>query len=78
MLCQGAQLTESDIWLPQLLTTKHHSNIQLPPEGVNLQQLEVNLIKQALDQSNDNVTKAAKLLGLTRDTLRYRMDKHQF
>ena len=50
----------------------------LPQEGVNLESLEIALIQQALDRTKGNRTKAAKLLGLTRDTLLYRMRKHGF
>ena len=50
----------------------------LPQEGVNLESLEIALIQQALDRTKGNRTKAAKLLGLTRDTFLYRMRKHGF
>ena len=36
------------------------------------------LILSALEQAEDNKSKAAHLLGLTRHTLRYRMEKHGF
>ena len=48
----------------------------LPPAGVSLEQLERELICQALDRVAGNKTGAAKLLGLSRDTLRYRLEKH--
>jgi transcriptional regulator of acetoin/glycerol metabolism len=44
---------------------------------VNLAQFEKDLVAQALDQANWNVTQAAKLLGISRDTLRYRIEKFQ-
>jgi two-component system response regulator AtoC len=47
----------------------------LPDEGVNLAELERDLISQALDRAGGNRTRAAALLGLTRDTLRYRLEK---
>lgn len=47
----------------------------LPPEGVSLDNLEESLLKQALDRSGGNQTRAAELLGITRDTLRYRLKK---
>ncbi|HPG25259.1 MAG TPA: sigma-54 dependent transcriptional regulator, partial [Myxococcota bacterium] len=49
--------------------------IQLPEGGLNLAELERSLIVQALEATDGNQTKAAKLLGLTRDTLRYRLEK---
>lgn len=51
--------------------------LTLPPEGVELTNVELGLIRQALARTDGNVTQAAKLLGLTRDTLRYRMEKHR-
>jgi two-component system, NtrC family, response regulator AtoC len=47
----------------------------LPAGGVSLGQLERDLLTQALAQTSWNITRAAKLLGITRDTLRYRMEK---
>jgi len=52
----------------------------LPKEGINLEEvvanLETDLIEQALKQCNSNKTKAAKLLGLSFRSLRYRLDKY--
>ncbi len=49
---------------------------KLPPGGVDLEDLERDLIGQALEQTQGNKTRAAGLLGLTRDTLRYRLEKY--
>jgi DNA-binding NtrC family response regulator len=49
----------------------------LPAGGIDLEQLERDLIKQALDQASGNKTRAASLLGMTRDTLRYRLEKYE-
>ncbi len=49
--------------------------LTIPPEGISIEEVERDLIKQALDMASNNQTKAAKLLHLTRDTLRYRMKK---
>ena len=48
----------------------------LPEQGLNLEQLEQNMIIQALDKTSGNRSRAARLLGLTRDTLLYRMKKY--
>lgn len=48
----------------------------LPEGGVILEQLEAQLINQAMDKSHGNQSKAARLLGLTRSALLYRMKKH--
>ncbi len=47
----------------------------LPPEGVDLARWERSLIEQALREAGGNQTKAAQRLGITRDTLRYRLKK---
>jgi two-component system response regulator AtoC len=51
--------------------------LEIPEEGINLDQLERALIRKALDRSDGNVTRAARLLGLTRRTLQYRLEKMQ-
>jgi transcriptional regulator of acetoin/glycerol metabolism len=48
----------------------------LPPEGINLDKVEVDLIRQALKTAGGNKTQAARLLGLSRATLLYRIDKY--
>ena len=52
------------------------SPMELPPEGVHLEQVEQALIRQALERVRGNKSKAAELLGLTRHTLLYRMEKY--
>ena len=49
----------------------------IPPGGLNLNEVERTLLVQALERSGGNVSKAARLLGVSRDTLRYRIDKFQ-
>jgi two-component system response regulator AtoC len=48
----------------------------LPPPGVDLEGWEKSLIEQALREADGNQTRAAQRLGITRDTLRYRLKKH--
>jgi two-component system response regulator AtoC len=49
--------------------------VELPPNGVNLEQLERSLVVQALERSGWNQTRAAAILGLNRDQIRYRIEK---
>ncbi|MCK5490029.1 MAG: sigma-54-dependent Fis family transcriptional regulator, partial [Gemmatimonadetes bacterium] len=49
---------------------------ELPPEGLRMEDVETDLIRQALVRTSGNVTRAANLLGLSRDTLRYRLEKY--
>jgi DNA-binding NtrC family response regulator len=51
--------------------------IPLPADGVDLEQLEKSLVEQALERSGHNQTRAALLLGLNRDQIRYRIEKFQ-
>ncbi len=44
--------------------------------GLTMDEMESELINQALSSTNGNQTQAAKILGITRDVLRYRMKKH--
>lgn len=50
-------------------------HIPLPPNGVSLEEVEMSLVRQALERSGGNQTKAAELLDISRDQLRYRMKK---
>jgi transcriptional regulator with PAS, ATPase and Fis domain len=56
----GARLTEA---------------VDLPATGIDLEQLERSLVIQALERSHWNQTRAAALLGLNRDQIRYRIEK---
>ena len=48
----------------------------LPERGIDLDDLEADMIHQALARTNGNRSKSARLLGLSRDTLLYRIKKH--
>jgi DNA-binding NtrC family response regulator len=48
----------------------------LPDEGINLERVEKNIIRQALAKSQGNRSRAARLLGISRDTLLYRIKKY--
>jgi DNA-binding NtrC family response regulator len=50
-------------------------NFKLPPEGISFEELEKSLIIQAMEQTNWNITRAARLLGLSFRTLQYRLEK---
>jgi DNA-binding NtrC family response regulator len=62
-------------------TMAQQANVQdgqfiLPDQGLSMDQLEADLIEQALSKALGNRSKAARLLGLSRDTLLYRMKKY--
>lgn len=51
--------------------------VELPIEGVELYQVEKNLIEEALRRTGWNQSAAARLLSITRDTLRYKVKKYE-
>lgn len=51
------------------------STMQFLPEGMTLEQWEDNMIREALRRANGNKSQAARLLGLSRNALRYRLGK---
>jgi len=61
--------------LTMLARAHASSRFQLPPEGVSLEELERQLLVQALERSGGNQTQAGELLGLNRDQVRYRIEK---
>ncbi|CAB1275041.1 sigma-54 interaction domain-containing protein [Candidatus Nitrosacidococcus tergens] len=58
------------------VTTTEAPIITLPENGLALDQVEIELIHQAITRAQGNRSKAARLLGISRDTLCYRMQKH--
>ena len=51
------------------------AQFQLPPDGVNLEEVERQLLVQALERAGGNQTQAGQLLGINRDQVRYRIEK---
>lgn len=56
-------------------TSPDNGSFDLPNKGLSLKDVERDFISQALDKVEGNQTKAAKLLGISRDALRYKMQK---
>lgn len=59
----------------QLAEDNKTPGFRLPPDGVVLDEVEMSLVRQAMERSNGNQTRAAELLGISRDQLRYRIKK---
>lgn len=78
ILLSGKTITPDN--LPQEMkigiNTKMSNPFVLPEGGVVLEQIEAQLINQAMDKSHGNQSKAARLLGLTRSALLYRLNKY--
>jgi two-component system response regulator AtoC len=52
------------------------SEIDFPSAGLVLEEVEKTLIKKALARARGNASQAARLLGISRNTLRYRLEKY--
>jgi DNA-binding NtrC family response regulator len=50
--------------------------LELPGEGLDIEELEKDLVFQALERCQGNQSRAAQLLGMTRDQIRYRLEKY--
>ncbi len=77
---ERAMLLADDEYLePDSFTTLTRSvaatQFKLPPEGLNLDEVERQLLVQALERAGGNQTQAGQLLGINRDQVRYRIEK---
>jgi DNA-binding NtrC family response regulator len=64
-----------DIAEPRLDAVAAAGSVAFPPEGMTLEQFEDEIIREALHRANGNKSQAARLLGLSRNALRYRLAK---
>ena len=77
ILASGDTIVASD--LPEKFRQEpaQAGEIGLPAGGLSLEELEQDLIRQALDRSGGRIKEAAELLGLSYKTLQYRLKKHE-
>jgi len=75
LLADGQTLTLGDFPVAAASSARLTEQVDLPASGIDLEQLERSLVVQALERSGWNQTKAAALLGLNRDQIRYRVEK---
>ena len=74
-LAEGSVLEVGDIRLDAERTRPTPSATGFLPEGFTLEQWEDEMIREALQRSHGNKSQAARLLGLSRNALRYRLSK---
>jgi len=60
---------------PGAAAPRRATELEIPDTGIDLEAVERSLILKALDKAGGNVTRAARLLGLSRRTLQYRLEK---
>jgi two-component system response regulator AtoC len=75
LLGEGKMLTLEDFPMAPGGSASLTEGVALPANGINLEELERSLVVQALERSGWNQTRAAALLGLNRDQIRYRIEK---
>jgi len=76
LLASGDWLEPADFPLASPALRASDTGFQLPAHGVNLESLEHSLVIQALERCGGNQTRAATLLGMNRDQIRYRIEKY--
>ena len=80
---RGVLMAESDLIQPEDLPIEVHEeaaaggklHLELPVEGLSLEELERDLIIKAMNRSGWVIAKAAPLLGMSYKTLQYRLEK---
>ncbi len=76
IFCDENYIDKNDLLIDDTDLTKIRNSFLIPDEGISLEEIEKQYLLAALKKSQGNQTKAAKYLGLTLDTFRYRIKKH--
>jgi len=77
MLLAEADTLTADDFSTSITGAALSERVELPAGGIDLDELERSLLVQALQRTGWNQTKAAGLLGLNRDQIRYRIEKFE-
>ncbi len=75
MLLMDREWLQPDDFTTLMRTSSGQSQFRLPPGGLVLEDVERQLVVQALERARGNQTRAGQLLGINRDQVRYRIDK---
>jgi DNA-binding NtrC family response regulator len=83
LLCDGELITPRDLPADVLARRPigrpgepaRGDRFEIPPEGINFDNLERDLIMQAMEKADGVIAKAAKMLGMSYRTLQYRLEK---
>jgi two-component system response regulator PilR (NtrC family) len=79
---KGVALANTSIMLPESLAISRSVQVMIPPEGIQLDEIleryEKDYISEALKLSKGSITGAAKLLGVSFRSMRYRLEKGKF
>ena len=75
MLLTEREWLQPDDFTTLMRTPASQSQFRLPPAGLVLEDVERQLVVQALERAHGNQTRAGQLLGINRDQVRYRIEK---
>jgi len=75
VLCSGTRLEAEDVRLDTAPRARERTATDFLPEGMTLDEYEQSIIREALRRAAGNKSQAARLLGLTRNALRYRLSQ---
>ncbi|MFO1328204.1 MAG: sigma-54 dependent transcriptional regulator [Rubrivivax sp.] len=78
LMSAGGRIAARDLPMQGVDLSAHADTPQWSDADLNLERMERHLIELALGRTQHNVTQAAKLLGVSRDTLRYRLERLGF
>lgn len=73
---ESDRIHATDLVLPSSGNLSGQTRWAIPAGGTSLKDVERQLIGSALERAGGNISKAARLLGLSRNTLRYRLQKY--
>jgi DNA-binding NtrC family response regulator len=79
LMAQGDAITPDELLFPGPVPAQEHAaaaTANVPGQPLNLEGMERQFLTEALARADWNVTHAARMLGLSRDALRYRMEKY--
>jgi DNA-binding NtrC family response regulator len=74
ILAHGAELEAGDL-VEDAAARRRGTGFELPADGVRVEDLVNDLVRQALERTKGNQSASARLLGLSRDQVRYRMQQ---
>ena len=82
LICDGEEIDPSALGIeiarvPFRVGDDGRLDVEFPERGVDLEEIERQLIERALALTEWNVTEAARKLGIGREALRYRIQKHR-
>jgi len=77
LFCKNGTIEAADLTIgPTVAARPTLVPTDIPSDGISIQDIEERLVRKALEQTENNQTRAAKLLRLSRDQLRYRMERY--